>query len=278
MRDPSEKEPFGDQFGPLIRVASDPLFPSSPSGLHGAVGERSRPPSRPASTAPEPLDRWFSSLQLDLDDSSWTPIARPASASPVGPIPSPLALPTDDDPVFRNDLAHVLVWFSDDLASQQRLVAAYTLAKTLPRWQIEFLLKLLAQDVDADGHASHLASPIASDSEPNLLSSSGSWRRVADPEPTRSVARTWNPERDSERISPTSSSDTIPVSSHLFHTDLSAWLRLHRLHKYQAVFQRIMDRKKLLAMDEDGLEAIGVAALGARRKFIRLFELIRTEV
>jgi hypothetical protein len=186
-------------------------------------------------------------------------------------------LPADDDPVFRNDLAHVLVWFSDDLTSQQRLVAAYTLAKTLPRWQTEFLLKLLANDGDTDGHASHLASPVVSDSGLSPPNSGGSWKRIADPEPTRSVLRTWNPERDLERTSPTSSSDSVPVSSHLFHTDMSAWLRLHRLHKYQPVFQRVTDRGRILSMNEDGLAAIGVAALGARRKFLRLFELIRAE-
>jgi hypothetical protein len=59
--------------------------------------------------------------------------------------------------------------------------------------------------------------------------------------------------------------------------DIPAWLRSLRLHKYTPNFEgaRWQD---MVVMDEAALEAKGVAALGARRKMLKTFELVRKKM
>ena len=58
--------------------------------------------------------------------------------------------------------------------------------------------------------------------------------------------------------------------------DTAAWLRHLRLHKYTTNFEN--DHwKDMVLMDEKALEAKGVAALGARRKMLKTFELVRAK-
>lgn len=59
--------------------------------------------------------------------------------------------------------------------------------------------------------------------------------------------------------------------------DVGAWLRSLRLHKYTPNFEgaRWQD---MVMMDEAALEAKGVAALGARRKMLKTFELVRKKM
>ncbi|KIY46710.1 hypothetical protein FISHEDRAFT_10151, partial [Fistulina hepatica ATCC 64428] len=56
--------------------------------------------------------------------------------------------------------------------------------------------------------------------------------------------------------------------------DIPAWLRSLRLHKYTPNFEG-MKWQDMVVMDEAQLEAKGVAALGARRKMLKTFELVR---
>jgi len=60
-------------------------------------------------------------------------------------------------------------------------------------------------------------------------------------------------------------------------TDIPAWLRSLRLHKYTPNFENIK-WQDMVMMDEDALEANGVAALGARRKMLKTFELVRKKM
>ncbi|KAH9480244.1 Protein VTS1 [Psilocybe cubensis] len=59
--------------------------------------------------------------------------------------------------------------------------------------------------------------------------------------------------------------------------DVAAWLRSLRLHKYTPNFEgcRWQD---MVVMDEGALEAKGVAALGARRKMLKTFEIVRRKM
>jgi len=59
--------------------------------------------------------------------------------------------------------------------------------------------------------------------------------------------------------------------------DISAWLRSLRLHKYTPNFEG-MRWQDMVMMDEAALEAKGVAALGARRKMLKTFELVRKKM
>jgi hypothetical protein len=58
--------------------------------------------------------------------------------------------------------------------------------------------------------------------------------------------------------------------------DTAAWLRYLRLHKYTPNFEGSKWRDMVL-MDDAALEAKGVAALGARRKLLKTFELVRAK-
>jgi len=59
--------------------------------------------------------------------------------------------------------------------------------------------------------------------------------------------------------------------------DVAGWLRTLRLHKYTPNFEG-MTWKDMVMMDEAALEAQGVAALGARRKMLKTFELVRKKM
>lgn len=59
--------------------------------------------------------------------------------------------------------------------------------------------------------------------------------------------------------------------------DIPGWLRSLRLHKYTPNFEH-MKWQDMVVMDEAALEAKGVAALGARRKMMKTFELVRKKM
>lgn len=254
--------------------------PHAHVGTHspGSIGDR-----RPASTLPE-MNRWFSSLSLEVEPS-WTPIiTRPATSPRPPTIQLPIPnLVCEEDTVFKNDLAHILVWFNEDLTSQQRLSAAYMLAKSLPRWQLDVLLRCFS-DVDSssipssgnDRNPVETASTFLSPSplrSPSKLNNSTHVSDIRMPEPIRPYSMVSS---SASSLSETFQSPSIihDAQASLFYRDLSCWLRYHRLHKYQPILQRI-ERTTLLTMDNASLENIGICALGARNKFTRLFEMVR---
>lgn len=59
--------------------------------------------------------------------------------------------------------------------------------------------------------------------------------------------------------------------------DIPAWLRSLRLHKYTPNFEG-MKWQDIVVMDEAQLEGKGVAALGARRKMLKTFEVVRKKM
>lgn len=59
--------------------------------------------------------------------------------------------------------------------------------------------------------------------------------------------------------------------------DIPAWLRSLRLHKYTPNFEG-MNWRDMVMMDEAALEGKGVAALGARRKMLKTFEIVRKKM
>ncbi|GAA5796617.1 hypothetical protein EDC94DRAFT_622036 [Helicostylum pulchrum] len=56
--------------------------------------------------------------------------------------------------------------------------------------------------------------------------------------------------------------------------DVTAWFRSLRLHKYNSVFEH-MRWQDIIKLDDQALQAKGVAALGARRKMLKVFENVR---
>ncbi|KAH9950651.1 hypothetical protein B0H21DRAFT_503283 [Amylocystis lapponica] len=59
--------------------------------------------------------------------------------------------------------------------------------------------------------------------------------------------------------------------------DVPGWLRSLRLHKYTPNFENVT-WQEMVGMDEAALEAKGVAALGARRKMLKTFEVVRKKM
>ncbi|KAJ3088506.1 hypothetical protein HK102_008582 [Quaeritorhiza haematococci] len=59
--------------------------------------------------------------------------------------------------------------------------------------------------------------------------------------------------------------------------DIPSWLRSLRLHKYTSLFEN-MDWKTMIKLTDADLTAKGVAALGARRKMLKVFELVKKEL
>lgn len=59
--------------------------------------------------------------------------------------------------------------------------------------------------------------------------------------------------------------------------DIPGWLRSLRLHKYTPNFEG-MSWRDMVILDEVQLEAKGVAALGARRKMLKTFEVVRKKM
>lgn len=59
--------------------------------------------------------------------------------------------------------------------------------------------------------------------------------------------------------------------------DIPAWLRTLRLHKYTPNFEGAK-WQDMVMMDEAALEAKGVSALGARRKMLKTFEVVRKKM
>ncbi|KAL9559426.1 hypothetical protein MBANPS3_000441 [Mucor bainieri] len=56
--------------------------------------------------------------------------------------------------------------------------------------------------------------------------------------------------------------------------DVPAWLRSLRLHKYNSIFET-MKWQDMLKMDDEALLSKGVAALGARRKLLKVFDQVK---
>jgi len=59
--------------------------------------------------------------------------------------------------------------------------------------------------------------------------------------------------------------------------DVPAWLRSLRLHKYTTNFEG-KKWQEIVVLDEAQLEEMGVAALGARRKMLKTFEVVRRKM
>ncbi|EAU91550.1 hypothetical protein CC1G_02039 [Coprinopsis cinerea okayama7 len=59
--------------------------------------------------------------------------------------------------------------------------------------------------------------------------------------------------------------------------DIPGWLRSLRLHKYTSCFDGL-SWQEMISLDDAALEAKGVAALGARRRLLRTFEIARKKM
>jgi hypothetical protein len=59
--------------------------------------------------------------------------------------------------------------------------------------------------------------------------------------------------------------------------DIPSWLRSLRLHKYTPIFEHMIWQDMINLTDEDLIDR-GVAALGARRKMLKVFALVKLEL
>ncbi|KAG7664620.1 VTS1 [[Candida] subhashii] len=75
----------------------------------------------------------------------------------------------------------------------------------------------------------------------------------------------------------TSSSMPAEVTNIELLNNVPAWLKLLRLHKYTECLKDIPWRE-LIELDNDELEERGVAALGARRKLLKAFDVVKSSL
>jgi hypothetical protein len=59
--------------------------------------------------------------------------------------------------------------------------------------------------------------------------------------------------------------------------DVPAWMKSLRLHKYNSCFEG-MTWQEMVELNESALEAKGIAALGARRRLLKTFDLVRKKM
>jgi len=58
--------------------------------------------------------------------------------------------------------------------------------------------------------------------------------------------------------------------------NVQAWMRSLRLHKYTSIFEHLK-WQEIILLDDKQLTELGVAALGARRKFLKVFDHVKNE-
>lgn len=79
---------------------------------------------------------------------------------------------------------------------------------------------------------------------------------------------------NNNRSSPTKEKKNLDVVDMQLLEDVPAWLRSLRLHKYNPIFET-MKWQDMLKMDDEALLGKGVAALGARRKLLKVFDQVK---
>ncbi|KAI8146963.1 hypothetical protein BJV82DRAFT_597193 [Fennellomyces sp. T-0311] len=102
----------------------------------------------------------------------------------------------------------------------------------------------------------------------NLSTDRGYKRRVA---PGKSPAQSAGSRTPKEGTSNKKAAETVNMD---LLEDVPAWFRSLRLHKYNAIFEP-MKWQDIVKMTDEDLQAKGVAALGARRKMLKVFETVR---
>jgi hypothetical protein len=80
--------------------------------------------------------------------------------------------------------------------------------------------------------------------------------------------------RPKDKSTTSSTNDVINVNE---IQDIPTWFRSLRLHKYTTIFEND-DWRAIIRMNEEQLIEKGVAALGARRKMLKVFEAARNEL
>lgn len=202
-----------------------------------------------------------------------------------------------DEAIFKGDLAHVLVWFKQDLQSLQKLTVVYTLASELDYQQRDSLVSMLTQ---------RTPSPVISEkapARPRLMSEVLSWRSVEPPPglpastsrptsfkpPTSVTPPPVPPRRSIAPVAPiararaqsmfvaSGSLDSADdgLYAHIFDEGILPWLKALRLHKYSQSLGHLTREQMLNIRNEAELENLGVAAMGARHKLLRVLEGIR---
>lgn len=291
---------FDDLF-PEVVPPKRPLTPSPEQRDHHKAMDSVpvRPTARRTSEAVA-IERIFQNFSLGSGDL--LPTAEEPQ-QPSSPLPAATAI-VDNDQLFKTDLANVLVWFENDLTNSQRITTAFTLLNHLTTWQLRFVLSLLSkpsEDHTAEAHFiesfSSSANQVPYDNSPppgfvqvetptiyHQPPQQYQAQRVEQHSPTRSnqgYGLLASPTMSNSSSTSTNSDLTLEqCNPELFHRDIPAWLRSLRLHKYATCFQSMKQDEILGLADAQGaderLERMGISALGARRKILRVLATINS--
>ncbi|OBZ84599.1 hypothetical protein A0J61_07348 [Choanephora cucurbitarum] len=80
-----------------------------------------------------------------------------------------------------------------------------------------------------------------------------------------------HPKTRSTHLEPSAKEEAVDME---LLEDVTAWFRSMRLHKYNTIFEK-MRWQDIVKLNDQELQDIGVAALGARRKMLKVFENIQ---
>ena len=214
------------------------------------------------------------------------------------------------EPQFRQDLCQIEQWFKH-LNQNEKTTCLFNLTQHINPAQVKFLmgvLKDMAQKsnmlsplMDHDDPFQQSVSPLNARLAPFMQPKSPQMRSTSpildSMMPPMIQVTSPNPLRRSQTVPTRRSAGeefSLPISSELGGVkrntsaskgkipdvidfkqleDMAGFLKLLRLHKYTENLKTVKWRD-WIEMDEEALEAAGVAALGARRKMIKVFEVI----
>ena len=280
--------------GWVNRFSEDSKVPVAAGGFGGfdELFSEVVPPRRPETPGPSPVRpqtvptprgrKSSEAMAIDRIFQNFC-ISSPPPSGGVSPVPAETAA-ADPEEAFSADLANVLVWFEKDLTQAQRMTATFTLLSHLTAWQLRFVLGLLSKPSEAVADAALASAP------PGFQEPVGEAAGEHHPEawhgdhriPTPLNSRAESQYLSSADLSQAADLTLEQCNPELFQRDVSSWLKSLRLHKYDGCLGRLRP-DYLLGLVRGGdeaaadvaLERLGVGALGARRKFIRVLVTIQ---
>eukprot|EP00835_Amoeboradix_gromovi_P004109 NODE_302_length_11399_cov_0.339115.p5 type:complete len:274 gc:universal NODE_302_length_11399_cov_0.339115:10030-9209(-) len=212
------------------------------------------------------------------------------------------------EPQFKQDLCQIEQWFKH-LNISEKTTTLFNLTQHINPAQVKFMMgvlrdmaqksNLLSPMLDADDPFQ--PSPLNSRLVPFMQAKSPQYRATSplfDMPPPKIQITSPNPLRRSQTVPTRKSAGeeyTVPLppeTSPLKRTnssskgkipeiidfkqleDIAGFLKLLRLHKYTENLKNYKWRE-WIKMDDEALEKAGVAALGARRKMLKVFEVIQ---
>lgn len=161
-----------------------------------------------------------------------------------------------DEESFNEDLARILAWFREDLEESQKVSLVLSLIRNLEPRQLALVNQLRRLEEEME-ESCCINTPTADRKSPP-------------------IGDDHHHSNFSTNCSKANNSGITDSSYLLFCRDLPGWLRSLRLHKYTPLLETYSPDDLLAITSESQLEALGIAAQGARNKLLRYLDSMRS--